>query len=268
MKTPCLLVAAILAGTSLAASDTKAPAPSSKLAPPSLAGAVSYRPDLKITAKPNNGIGPLFDFKIENVGNLPSKETGIQFWVTPPCARPQSQFGMGSGKLLKTGTFKGLVVTTSPSYAMSYSFEMPPVYRGCVLKVVVDPEHHLLEVTRDNNEAIVQTLLPPAPDLVPSFTIGADYVTKIRIKNEGNATAPASVVRMSCTSTGGGYPCDPQGRTNHKTWTWDVPSIPAGQEHVIQAPISYSYKEFVTIVADVNHQVGEWNENNNVWTPH
>jgi hypothetical protein len=70
---------------------------------------------------------------------------------------------------------------------------------------------------------------------------------------------------MSCTSTGTGYPCDPVGKTTHKTWDWNVPSLPAGQTHTIVSPVAYSYQAFLTIVADVNHQVGEWNEANNFW---
>ena len=146
----------------------KAPPPSSKAVAP--AGRPGHAPPARISrSRPSRttDIGPLYDFKIENVGNLPSKEAGIQFWVTPPCARPAAQANLGPGKLILTGTFKGLVVTTSPQYAFSYSFEMPAFYMGCAIKVIVDPDHHLVEVTRDNNEAIVQTVLPPAPDLVP-----------------------------------------------------------------------------------------------------
>ena len=268
MKSLFSLLAAALAVTALDASETKAPPPSTKASPPNAAMPVPLRPDLKVTAPPNNVIGPLFDFRIENVGNMASKEAGIQFWVMPPCALPASQAMLGAGKLIKTGEVKALVVTTSPSLVFKYSFEMPPPFRGCAIKVVLDPEHHLLETTRDNNEVILQTQLPPAPDLVPYLSMGEYNVTQVRIKNEGNATAPASVVRMSCSSTGAGYPCDPVGKTSQKTWNWNVPSIPAGQTHTIISPVAYAYKDFLTIQADINHQVGEWNETNNVWPKH
>lgn len=268
MQSLCLLAIAALAGMNLAAAETKAPPASARPNAAVPAFATPMRPDLKITAKPNNGIGPLFDFKIENLGNVPSKEAAIQFWVTPPCARPSSLAGVGSGKLFKTGKVKALVVTTSPSYAFSYSFEMPGYVRGCALKVIVDSDKEVLEVKEDNNEAIVQTLLPPAPDLVARFQAGYQSIPKVVVKNQGNATAGASVVRLSCSSNEAGHPCDPVGKTNGKMWTWDVPSLPAGQEFSVNSPISSQYKDLLTVVADVNHQVGEWEENNNTWTGH
>jgi hypothetical protein len=261
MKSLGILLAAALAAGNLAASETKAPPASSKGAPPPAAFAVPMRADLKVSAKPNNGIGPLFDFKIENVGNLKSREAGIQFWAMPPCQLPNGI--IGSGKLLKTGTVPALVVTTSPSYAFSYSFEMPPAFRGCGIKVVVDPDHLVLEVTRDNNEVILQTHLPPAPDLVVSYWLG-----KFTVKNQGDANAGASVARVSCSSAAQNHPCDPQGGSNQKTWTYNVPALAPGQTFVFDSPIVHQYKDFLTAVADTNHQVPELIETNNVWTPY
>ncbi len=261
MKSPCILAAVGLASMSLAASEqAKAPPPSSKAMPPPAVLAVPYRSDLKITFKPHNGYGLLFDFVIENVGNLKSKETDIQFWVRPPCPRPDVQASLGSGKLIKSGKVKALVVTTSPNYAFHYSFEIPAPMLGCAIKAVVDPSHTLLESNENNNEVTVQTALPPVADLVVTYWNG-----QFKVKNIGNAAAGASTARVECASNQQSHPCDPQGGSSQKTWNYNVPALSPGQAHTFGSPLADQYAQFLHVVADAQNQVPELNKGNNTW---
>lgn len=228
-------------------------------------------PDLQITPK-SPGVGPLYDFLIKNLGKAPSKESTIQFYALPPCKKPAS---MQSEKLLLAGKVKALVVTTSPSYAFSYSIEMPADLRGCRLKAVLNADHAFAEMRDDNNEAVVETPLPPAPDLVLLFQKGDDdlWGHKLIVKNQGNAPAGASAVHMWCScqpdhlygSANMFMPCDPHGTVCQKSWDWNTPALAPGQTHTISFPLSSYYVRKTNWEAktDTKNQVEESNENNN-----
>ena len=154
-------------------------------------------------------------------------------------------------------------MTTSPQYAMSYSFEMPALYRGCAIKVIVDPDHHLLEATRDNNEVIVQT--SPAAGAGPRRVLWAEKFTAVRTR----ATRPRGVRRARGLHEhrhGSTRAIRRAARTTSRGPATS-PSLAPGQQHTFDSPVVHPYKDFLTAIADVNHQVRESNENNNIWTP-
>lgn len=276
MRPPRVLAAAALVGTTLGAVEVKTiptapPVAKKVVAVPGLASPML--PDLKLTAKPTNGNGPVFDFKIENIGKVPSKEASIRFYVLPPCKRWVSQTppDIGSGRLLLEGDVKALIVTTSASYASSYSVEMPLDWRGCRLRAVVDHENALAELSNDNNEATIETNPAPRPDLVVFYLPSqhdSQAFPKVLVRNKGNAPAGASLLQFRCYSEKVNvhgnevYPCDVQGNMPSKTWTFNVPALTPNQDHQITAPVRHQTGK-ITIRLDINNQVKEANETNN-----
>ena len=270
MRSLYILTVAALAGTNVAAADGTATPPVAKKVVGQPGITLPMLPDLKITAKPTNGIGPVFDFLIENIGKAPSKEASIRFHAMPPCKhwKSESPQDIGSGKLILEGRVKALVVTTSQSYATSHSVEMPSAWRGCQLRATVDPEHALAELSNDNNAASIETHNAPRPDLVVSFN---SETRKILVQNKGHVPAGASILFMQChhemMNTAGHdfYPCDIEGHQKSKAWTFNVPALAAFQDHLIQSPIQNNGG--IKIHVDANDQVKESDEDNNFWPP-
>lgn len=256
-----LAAAAILCGTQVAAQQFTAAPDSAQVTPvrPSV-GASQLRPDLKISAKAiGSGIGPVYDFRIENVGKVKAPASTIQFWAMPPC----KQSGLDNKKLIKNGQIKALVVTTSPSYSVSHSVEMPKAYRGCHLRAVVDAEHVIAELSEDNNAVTIETVLP-RPDLYPQYIISesSNKTDRITVHNIGNATAGPSILWMRCS-------CGIEGKPELKTWTWYLTSLAPGKAYTVNAPtrVQVVGLNAVEVRVDFNKHIDESNENNNVFPP-
>lgn len=274
MKNNLILAAAALVVGNLAVAEIKStPPPSTKVNSGLPVAAVQIRADLTISPKPAPGHGPLYDFKIENVGKVPSKETTIRFYAMPPCKRHPNQpaADIGNGKLIGSLPLKALVVTTSPSYAFSASMQMPESLRGCRMRARVDAEQAVSEMSEDNNDATIETSLPPRPDLTTTMVQpsgGGDRYFLVR--NGGGAQAGPSVLYVRCTSQkvnvhgNDVYPCDPTGNNPSKTWTWNVPALAVGADFKHAVPIP-GFSAHFELRADSNNQVLESNESNNVW---
>ncbi len=269
MKSLRILAAAALISGSLRASEPKAPPPpvARPVAAPA-ALAATLKPDLRISLVPTNGIGPVYDFVIENVGNLPAKESTIHFWAWPPCPGAMLAASVDPGKLFKSEPLRALPVTTHPSNAFHYSVQMPEGYRGCRLRTVVDANHVIDELREDNNEASVQTAPRPRPDLEAWVTQSSPDAWRgtILITNKGNAPSPPCVLMAYCNAqkvnvgAGDAWPCGGNGPS--RTWTFDVPRLEPGKRFEMQTPVQVKW---LSIRVDTVNQVDESDEKNNTW---
>lgn len=225
-------------------------------------------PDLRVTTQAPSGSSTYYNFTIRNDGAGEAAPMVFEISLGPPC-NPNASI-MTQRKVLERFDIKALKPTVSSSMAHKVGHDLGGLSgTGCTLIGEVDADGNVVEANEQNNQAAIGTPYTPTPDLTLTF----DWdVKKFGVKNVGDATAGASVLYMHCHSgqqmvvAGNAFwPCKPHDPIGEKTWTWSVPALAPGQQHLVTFPPTSSNPPNTVwhAYADHGQSVVERNEDNN-----